>query len=52
MPDFGGELVGDGPARGAAGVAKALLGGVRVDFEDHAVDFVAERSAVGSRPCR
>ena len=44
---FGGELVGDGPAGGAAGVAEALLGGVPVDFEDHAVDFIAECSAVG-----
>ena len=44
---FGGELVGDGPARGAAGVAEALLGGVGVDFENHAVDLVAQRCAVG-----
>ena len=44
---FGGEFVGDGPARGAAGVAEALLGGVGVDFENHAVDLVAERGAVG-----
>ncbi len=44
---FGGELVGDGPARGAAGVAEALLGGVGVDFEDYAVDFVAECGALG-----
>ena len=43
----GGELVGDGPARGAAGIAEALLRGVGIDFEDHAVDLVAERGARG-----
>ena len=43
----GGEFVGDGPARGAAGVAEALLRGVRVHLEDHAVDLVAKSCARG-----
>ena len=43
---FRGELVGDGPAWGAAGVAETLLGGMGVNFENDAVDLVAERSAL------
>ncbi len=42
---LGGELVGDGPARGTAGVAEALLRGVGIHLEHHAVDLVAERVA-------
>jgi hypothetical protein len=38
---FGRELVGDSPARGAAGIAEALLGGVGVHLENHAVDLIA-----------
>ena len=49
---FGGEFIGDGPARRAAGIAQALLGRVRVHFEHHAVDLVAERGAAQPRPRR
>ena len=41
----GGEFVGDGPARVASGIAEAELGGLGVDFDDYAVDFVAKRFA-------
>ena len=40
-----GELVGDGPARGAAGEAEAALLRGGVDFDHDAVDLVAERVA-------
>ena len=43
---FGCELVCNGPAGGAAGVAEAKLRGVGVDLEDHSVDLVAERGAL------
>ena len=43
---FGRELVSNGPARGAAGIAKALLGCMRVHLEYHAVDLVAQRGAL------
>jgi hypothetical protein len=45
----GGEFVGDGPARGAAGVAEAKLRWLRVDLDDYAVDFVG-RGWRGSLP--
>ena len=42
-----GELEGDGPARGAAGVAEAALHGGGVDLDDDAVDFVTETVTSG-----
>ena len=39
----GGELVGDGPARGFAGEAEAALLGCGVYLDDDSVDRVGER---------
>lgn len=44
---LGGEFVGDGPSWSAAGVAEPLLRLVRIDFEDDAIDFVAQVGAGG-----
>ena len=46
---LGREFVGDGPARGTAGVAEALLRCVRIHLEHHAVDLVAKRGAIVAR---
>src|SRR5258708_132619 len=46
---LGREFVGDGPARGAAGVAEPQLRGVRIDLEHNSVDFVSERCAPALR---
>ena len=43
---LGREFVGDGPARRAARVAQPLLRGVRIHFQNHAIDLVAQRGAL------
>ena len=45
---LGGELVGNRPARRAAGVAQALLRSVRIHLQNHAVNLVAKRGAAAS----
>jgi len=51
-PDLAVELVGDSPARGAAGIAEALLGGMPVYFENHTVDLIAQARRAELLPCR
>src|SRR6185312_3129341 len=41
------EFVSNRPARRAAGIAEAALRCVRIDFEDDAVDFIAEFGSAG-----